>query len=303
MENVPLMKDIKISVVVPSYNPRPDYLDTLYRSLLAQSHDNFEVILVDDASTRADYSAITDSRFRILRRARNSGPAACRNAGVAAASTPYVFFTDTDCELVPDTLAEAARHIPSEAIVMGNTTTRVLTPFGKAVALLGFPGGGILGFDQVWRVDTAGYTTSFSSCNLAFQKSVFESLGCFNETFPVAGGEDTVLARKAVESGLRIKYSPNQIVYHVQKDTLRDFIRWQLTRGRGNYHIKQHVASVDGYLKLRVWTFKNSFARAGITYAPWVLILLLLSVSCQILGFYLEKSKPRLPQPPTDVPA
>lgn len=287
------MNDIQISVVIPSYNPRPDHLETLYRSLLAQSHGNFEAIIVDDASTQADYSHITDPRFRILRQPANRGPAACRNAGAEAASTPYVFFTDTDCELGTETLAEAVRCVSSEAIAMGNTITRVRTPFGKAVALLGFPGGGIIGFDNVWRVDDAGYTASFSSCNLAFQKAVFESLGRFNETFPVPGGEDTVLARKAIEAGHRIKYVPSQVVYHVQKDTLRDFIRWQVIRGRGNYHIKRHVASVEGYLKLRVWTFKNSFTKAGFLYAPWVFLLLVLSVSCQILGFYVEKRQAR----------
>ncbi len=282
-----------ISVVVPSYNPRPDDLERLYRSLLAQTQADFEVVLVDDASTTADYTGITDPRFRVLRQNENRGPAACRNTGAAAALSSCLFFTDTDCDLIPGTLAESLRRLDSESIVMGDTITRVRTPFGRAVALLGFPGGGILGFDKVWRVDPQGYTASFSSCNLAFRKDLFETLGRFDDTFPVAGGEDTVLARRAFELGHRIRYAPEQVVYHVQKDTLRGFVRWQLTRGRGNYHIKRRVASVQHYLRLRLWTFKNSFVQAGVLYAPAVFVLLALSVSCQILGFYLEKKRCR----------
>lgn len=282
-----------ISVVVPSYNPRPEHLGALYQSLLEQSYREFEVIIVDDASQDADYSFLTDPRFRIIHREKNCGPAACRNAGADAASSEFVFFTDTDCELAPDTLRQAVEHLSREDAIMGNTITRVKTRFGKAVALLGFPGGGILGFDRVWRVDASGYTDSFSSCNLAFRRSVFNALGRFNETFPVAGGEDTVLARKMISEGRRIRYLPEQIVYHLEKSDLRSFIRWQIIRGRGNYHIRQHVPEVRGYLWLRLWTFKNSLQKAGPFYAPLVLALIVLSVFFQIKGYRMEKARTR----------
>ena len=282
-----------ISVVVPSYNPRREDLERLYRSLLSQTYGDFEVIIVDDGSDDSSYDLFDDPRFRVIRRERNSGPAVCRNAGAAAAASDFVFFTDTDCELGPETLAQAVARIPREDAIMGNTVTKVETCSGKAVALLGFPGGGILGFDRVWRVQPDGYTNSFSSCNLAFKRSVFDALGRFNETFPVAGGEDTVLARKMIEAGYRIRYSPEQVVYHVEKDSLRGFIQWQITRGRGNYYIKQHVGSVGGYLRLRVWTFKNSLLKAGPFYAPLVFALIVLSVYYQSKGYRLERKRRR----------
>jgi len=283
----------KITVVIPSYNPRPDELQVLYASLRAQSFADFEAVVVDDASPDADYGALSDPRFRVIRQSVNGGPARARNAGAAAAETEFLFFTDTDCELGSDTLQAAVDRLEVDAITMGNTITKTRTAFGKAVALLGFPGGGALGFDRVWRVDDDGYTNSFSSCALAFRKSVFENLGRFNETFPVAGGEDTVLARRAVERGVKIRYAPEQVVYHVEQTSLRGFLRWQLVRGRGNYHIRQHVASVGGYLRLRLWTFKNSFVQAGPLYALPVFVMLVLSVKFQSAGYYLEKAKQR----------
>ena len=275
----------------------------LHDSLIAQTLADFEVVVVDDASDRADYALLTDPRFRILRRDRRSGPAACRNAGAAAASSDRLFFTDTDCALVPETLETVARTLETEGACTGNTVTRVHTAFGKAVALLGFPGGGCIGFDRVWRVDTGGYARSFSSCNLGMRREVFEKAGLFDVSFPVPGGEDTVLARYMVDHGMKIRYVPGQVVYHVEKSDLGAFVRWQITRGRGNYHIKRRVPHVGGYLRLRVWTFSNSLRAAGPLYAVPVLALIVASVVLQTWGFWLEsrggikKSEVRIQNP------
>lgn len=280
---------MQISVIVPSYNPPCAHLSALYASLRAQTHGEFECLLIDDGSTDTGaYALIEDPRFRVVYREKNAGPAVCRNTGTALAEHGLLFFTDTDCELHPECLARAAANLQRDAIACGDTVTRTETVFGRAVALLGFPGGGAIGFHNVWRVDAEGYTRSFSSCNLAFRKGTFEKLECFNETFPVAGGEDTVLARRAVEAGNRIRYDRTMIVYHVERTGLRSFLRWQWTRGRGNYYIKKHVPEVGGYLRLRLWTFANSFRAAGPRYAPLVLVLLVLSVIWQVLGMRAE---------------
>lgn len=288
-----------ISVIVPSYNPPRAHLAALYAALRAQTHAEFECILVDDGSSdKSAYSLLEDPRFRVVFRDKNAGPAICRNAGAAEARHLLLFFTDTDCEPHPDCLARAVASLEHEDIATGDTITKTKTIFGRAVALLGFPGGGAIGFHNVWRVDEAGYTRSFSSCNVAFRREAFEALGRFKETFPVAGGEDTVLARHAVETGRRIRYDRGMIVYHVERTGLRSFLRWQWIRGRGNYYIKGNVPEVGGYLRLRVWTFANSFRAAGLRYAPLVFVLLVLSVTFQLLGMRAEGRRQRQGQTP-----
>ncbi len=280
----------RVAVVIPSYNPNPQLFSRLYDSLQHQRLSDFEVLVVDDASSdAAAYDCIDNPRFRIIKQPVNQGPAACRNLGAAQATAPYLFFTDTDCELTPETLEAAVERLEQDAIVIGNTITRVQTRLGRAIALLGFPGGGAIGFDKVWRVGPDGYTNSFSSCNLAFRKDMFEALGCFDASFPVAGGEDTVLAYQATQRGIPIRYASDMIVYHVEKSDYAGFVRWQLTRGRGNYHIKRRIRNVGGYLKLRLWTFKNSLIAAGPGYALPVLLLILVSVYYQIKGMRLEQ--------------
>jgi len=282
-----------ISVIVPSYNPRREHLRALYDALLAQTWTDFEVVVVDDASTEADYALLKDTRFHVVYQDRNRGPAAARNRGAAEARHEWLFFTDTDCTPAPDCLEHASAQLAADAIATGDTRTRVETLFGKCVALLGFPGGGALGFHRVWRVDAQGYTRSFSSCNLAIRRVTFEALGGFNETFPVAGGEDTVLARLAADRGIGIRYDPGQVVWHVEKPDFRGFLRWQITRGRGNYYIKRHVPEVGGYLKLRVWTYRNSMASAGVLLALPVTALWALSVVFQGIGYRNEAKERR----------
>ena len=281
----------QISVVIPSYHPQPEHLAALYGSLRAQSLQNFEVIIVDDASPQADYGLLDDPRFRVYYLEKNGGPARARNRGAELAQSDCIFFTDTDCRLGPETLAVARAALAADGIATGNTITAANRYFGHAVALLGFPGGGAIGFHQVWRVDEDGRARSFSSCNLAIRRDLFEQLGKFNEAFPVAGGEDTVLARKAVDAGHTIRYHREQIVYHVEQESLRQFWRWQIIRGRGNYYIRRHVPEVGGYLKLRLWTFGNSFRAAGLRYGPVVAVLLVLSVLGQIIGYRREARK------------
>ncbi len=279
-----------VSIVIPSYNAPRDHLQRLYDSLKTQTLQLFEVIIVDDCSRVNFYDMLEDARFRVLYQEKNTGPAHARNTGAACARSELLFFTDTDCELEPETLGNAVASIDGWDIQAGDTITNSQTWFGKAVAYLGFPGGGLLGFDKVWPVNGDGSTHSFSSCNVCMYRNVFEQLQGFDATFPVPGGEDTVFARLALESGFRIHYSPKQRVRHVERGDWSGFVRWQLLRGRGNFHIKRKVGKVGGYLRLRLWSMANSLKAAGWRLRPIVFFLWGAAVVLQTVGYYKEKA-------------
>lgn len=88
-----------ISVIIPVYNVAP-YLGACLDSVLAQSHRDIEVILVDDGSTDGsgelchDY-ACRDARITVLHQA-NAGPSAARNAALDVAQGEYIAFIDSD---------------------------------------------------------------------------------------------------------------------------------------------------------------------------------------------------------------
>lgn len=89
----------KLSVIVPVYNTSK-YLDRCISSILSQSFQNIELILVDDGSTDGsgalcDEWKKQDLRVRVIHQA-NSGVSAARNAGIRAAEGEYLAFVDSD---------------------------------------------------------------------------------------------------------------------------------------------------------------------------------------------------------------
>jgi glycosyltransferase involved in cell wall biosynthesis len=94
-----------ISVVVPIYNVER-YLADCLDSVLAQTVDDLEVVMVDDGSTDGSAAiarayAERDRRFRLLSQP-NAGLSAARNTGIEAATGEYLAFLDSDDLLPPD---------------------------------------------------------------------------------------------------------------------------------------------------------------------------------------------------------
>ena len=91
--------DPLVSIIVPVYNVKP-YLNRCVDSLLGQSYQNMELLLVDDGSTDGsealcDEYAAQDVRVRVLHK-KNGGLSDARNAGVDAAKGEYLSFVDGD---------------------------------------------------------------------------------------------------------------------------------------------------------------------------------------------------------------
>ena len=88
-----------ISVVVPVYNAEK-FLKKSIESVLSQTYQNFELILINDGSVDNSEAicnkyAFADKRIKVISQ-KNSGPAASRNAGVRNAAGDFVFFLDAD---------------------------------------------------------------------------------------------------------------------------------------------------------------------------------------------------------------
>jgi len=120
----------EVSVVVPTFD-RAHLLGDSLATLLAQQGPAFEVVVVDDGSTdgTADVvEALRDPRVRYVVRP-HAGIAETRNAGIAAASAPYVAFHDSDDVALPGRLAvpvEYLRTHPDIDLVIQNG--RMLPP-------------------------------------------------------------------------------------------------------------------------------------------------------------------------------
>ncbi len=93
------MEEKLVSIIVPVYNVAP-FLPRCIDSILAQTHTNIELILVDDGSTDegsmiCDDYGTKDSRVKVLHQ-KNRGLSSARNVGIDIASGEYIFFVDGD---------------------------------------------------------------------------------------------------------------------------------------------------------------------------------------------------------------
>ena len=94
-----------ISVVIPLYNKEASIKQSLM-SVLSQSYQDFEVVIVDDGSTDnsvAKVEEIQDSRIRLIRQ-ENGGPSKARNTGVKNAKGEWILFLDADDEMLSGAL-------------------------------------------------------------------------------------------------------------------------------------------------------------------------------------------------------
>lgn len=95
-----------ISVVIPLYNKEKQIAFTL-QSVLNQSFQNFEVVIVNDGSTDgsvAEVEKFSDSRIRLIHQ-KNAGVSAARNRGIEEAKSDLIAFLDADDEWKPEYLA------------------------------------------------------------------------------------------------------------------------------------------------------------------------------------------------------
>lgn len=97
---------LRVSVIIPTYN-RAALVTEAVASVLAQTRPDFELLVVDDASTDDTATALAPyaARIRLLRRESRGGVSAARNTGIAAARGEWLTFLDSDDLWLPEKLA------------------------------------------------------------------------------------------------------------------------------------------------------------------------------------------------------
>ena len=105
--NVGKKEEIRFSVIVPIYNSE-EYIQTCIKSVLEQTYENFELILINDGSNDASAEICSefeqkDCRIKVFHQ-ENKGQTAARKKGLAVSSGQYVLFLDSDDWLKKNTL-------------------------------------------------------------------------------------------------------------------------------------------------------------------------------------------------------
>lgn len=131
-----------VSVIMPVYNGER-FLRTAVDSVLAQTFGDWELIVIDDASTDSTpeiLAAYRDPRIQVLHNERNKHTAASLNRGIAAACGRYIANLDADDVFLPGRLAEQVRHLETHpGVVLVASAAHLIDEHGARVGL--HPGG------------------------------------------------------------------------------------------------------------------------------------------------------------------
>ncbi len=163
---------IKVSVIVPVYNVEKQ-LPRCLDSLLAQTHQDLEVLLVDDGSKDSsgiicDQYAQKDSRFRVFHK-ENGGLSSARNYAIPFATGKYLLFLDSDDSLEPQTVQaclDATDHQKFDVVCFGyrhyiedNGSVRFTKESGYPSITVDFKEDLFRQFTQLYQAGVLGYVT------------------------------------------------------------------------------------------------------------------------------------------------
>ena len=129
-----------VSVVMPAFNAA-DTIQASIASVLAQTHSNLELLLVDDCSRDATWrlaqeAASCDARVVPLRQARNQGVAAARNLGIERAKGRIIAFLDSDDTWHADKLDRQIRHMTEAGSRVSYASYRRVDSQGKVLSVV-----------------------------------------------------------------------------------------------------------------------------------------------------------------------
>lgn len=220
------------TVIVPTHG-RAASLRRCLRAVAAQTLPprDWNLVVVDDGGGENLEPAIAEvagqAHVELIRQPQ-SGPAAARNAGAAAAAGRYLAFTDDDCAPEPGWLAALARafgRTPHD--MLGGTTVNgvrgnAYSDVSQAVV------------SYLYEYYNRGGRTRFlTSNNMAVPADRFRSLGGFSLGFRLAAAEDRDLCDRWLHAGYSMSVVPEAIVEHHHVLGLRTFWQQHFHYGRG----------------------------------------------------------------------
>ena len=158
-----------VSVIVPIYKVEK-YLRHCVESILAQTYQNLEVLLIDDGSpdmcgTICDEYAMKDLRVTVIHK-RNGGLSSARNAGIERATGAYLLFVDSDDFIEPNMVRTLYDELQKDAADMALCAFRYVDERGAAITspydAEKYRKRGVWTKEQFWQEYCAGYTPAYT---------------------------------------------------------------------------------------------------------------------------------------------
>ncbi|MCE5179923.1 MAG: glycosyltransferase [Porphyromonadaceae bacterium] len=280
------------SVIIPLYN-RPEEVNELLSSLCEQTVGEFEVIIVEDGSSRKSDEVAEKYRDRLditYFYKTNSGPGLSRNAGAERAKYDYLIFFDSDCIIPPHYMETVTRTLTENFTDAYGGPDAALPSFTTAQKAINysmtsfFTTGGIRGKKQ--SMDRF-HPRSF---NLGVSRAAFNAIGGYGT---MRFGEDIDFSLRLLKADFRTALIPEAYVYHKRRSTFRQFFKQVHNSGiaRINLHLSHpgSLKSVHALPALFVIAMAVIFLFSPL-YPALLVVPVLYSLAICIDSLRLQKS-------------
>jgi len=218
----------QVAIVITNWNER-DYIEICLRSLYAQEFQDFEIYVVDNASTddsvdmiRRDFPAVN-----VIQNEDNLGLCAANNRGIMATKAEFVAILNNDTELEPDWLGQLVDAMRSDPQVGMCACKMLLTDRRDMLESAGIvvDRAGI-----AWGLETGqpdrheqNVLPVFGACGGAalYRRSMLLEIGLYDDDFFVYF-EDADIAWRGRWAGWKCLYVPGSRAYHAHSATIKE---------------------------------------------------------------------------------
>ena len=217
---------MKLNIIIPNYNGR-HFLSTCLHSLTKQTFTDFDVTIVDNASSDDSIRWLSDNYpdVHIIALSENTGFAAAVNVGIRHSKSPYIMVLNNDTILAPDcianliyTMEKSAKIFSAGANILTLKSPHLTDTNGDFYSIQGYA------FCRNQGLKPSRQTSSavFSNCGCAviYRRSLLYRVGLFDKSF-FAYLEDVDLGFRAKKLGFQNVHCPTAIVYHYGSGTTK----------------------------------------------------------------------------------
>ena len=176
----------KVTVIIPTYK-RSESLCRAINSVLNQTYENLEIIVVDDNDKDSEYRKINEQKlekynklknFKYIRHDKNKNGAAARNTGIVAAEGEYIAFLDDDDYFFPDRIEKCVNILENNKKYGGVYTSVALKQGSKIINVINSKLSGNLALNFLKQEPLLG-----TGSNIFIKKEIIDKIGFFDEKF------------------------------------------------------------------------------------------------------------------------
>jgi len=190
-----------VSIIIPTCN-RPEFLKRAIRSVLAQTYQDFEIVVIDDGTEERAESVVAgfhDPRIRYLKNETRLGGGGTRNRGIKKVRAPFIAFLDDDDEWLPEKLEVQMSQFVNTPQDVGFCFTGARIETDERVEITSAMNG-INDLSMTALLRFKGFLTS----TLIVKRAVFDDAGLFDESLPSHQEAELILRITRKYKGLGI---------------------------------------------------------------------------------------------------